>query len=259
MWTRLLQGPKLASQSQPACNPSWQQPQQQQVWAHGNPQPPVQPKEFRVAPWHAVSLQPAAVQICQCVCMPPMGTCSLLADHSNTIALPPAAAPLYHSDAHAQMVAAGGRHKQYCSGNLARIAKLRGEQEEAERAQQELEAAMRPPTGSTLTRREWCCCGAVRRLRLGLGCGCPPVQPPPCTLWTQVARMGCCETSALPSLHPSHCLCCTAAPSLLQRRRALWAAAWTTLVQGTKHAWQPQAAACNWSWRQPQQQEVRIS
>jgi hypothetical protein len=59
------------------------------------------------------------------------------------------------------MVAAADHQKRVAKEVLEKIAKMNEEWEHADRAQQEQEAAMRPPAGNTLTRREWWCCAAL--------------------------------------------------------------------------------------------------
>ena len=97
--------------------------------------------------------------------------------HTNAVGLRPAAV-LDHSDEHARWVASLAHREKQLDEVLQRLAKRRAESEQAERARQEQEAAMRSPASNTLIRREWCCCAVLRRLWQCWG-GCPFAQPPP--------------------------------------------------------------------------------
>jgi hypothetical protein len=68
--------------------------------------------------------------------------------HTNAVGLRPAAV-LDHSDVHARYVASLAHSIQFYSEVLERLAKRRAESEQAERAQQEQEAAMHPPASNT--------------------------------------------------------------------------------------------------------------
>ena len=106
--------------------------------------------------------------------------------HTNAAGLRPAAV-LDHSDVHARWVASLAHREKQLDEVLQRLAKRRAESEQAERARQEQEAAMRSAASNTLIRREWCCCAVLRRLGQCWG-GCPFAQPPPCTLWQEASH-----------------------------------------------------------------------
>ena len=100
--------------------------------------------------------------------------------HTNAAGLRPAAV-LDHSDVHARWVASLAHREKQLDEVLQRLAKRRAESEQAERARQEQEAAMRSAASNTLIRREWCCCAVLRRLWQVLGrlsfCATAPLHP----------------------------------------------------------------------------------